>query len=197
MTRDVASSPHNDEGRLVLVVGPSGAGKDTLIDLVREACAGDAAVVFPTRAVTRDASVHEANVSLSPVAFEQARECGEFALHWHAHGLWYGVPKSIVDDISQGRVVVVNVSRTVIDAARRLFPRVTVVVVTAPADILTARLAARNRAGDGRLDARLQRSDAVGRFDADVTINNVGAAETHARELLAVVRGYGVVAASG
>lgn len=41
-------------GRLVLVVGPSGAGKDTVLTLARDACRGT--VLFPRRVVTRPAS---------------------------------------------------------------------------------------------------------------------------------------------
>src|SRR3954453_16139425 len=99
-------------GRLVLVVGPSGAGKDTLIGFVRASCAKDTNVVFPKRIVTRDPSPFEDNRPLSPLEFEQARLRGELFIHWQAHGLCYGLPRSIDADIRAGRTVVVNVSRT-------------------------------------------------------------------------------------
>ena len=48
-------------GRLVLVVGPSGAGKDTLIAGARVKCLNNPTIVFPRRVVTRAASVAEDN----------------------------------------------------------------------------------------------------------------------------------------
>ena len=42
-------------GPLVLVVGPSGAGKDTLIGGAKAALAGRADVCFPRRVITRPA----------------------------------------------------------------------------------------------------------------------------------------------
>ena len=99
-------------GRFIVVVGPSGAGKDTLIGSARVACADDGSVVFPTRVVTREASAFEDNEQISLDAFRQARTRGDFAVHWEAHGHCYALPRAIDDDIRAGRTVVANVSRT-------------------------------------------------------------------------------------
>ena len=48
-------------GRLILVVGPSGAGKDTLLGLAKAACAEDSGIVYPRRVITREASSSEDN----------------------------------------------------------------------------------------------------------------------------------------
>ena len=105
-------------GRFIVVVGPSGAGKDTLIGLARAACADDGNVVFPRRLVTREASAFEDNEQISLDAFRQARTRGDFAVHWEAHGHCYALPRTVDDDIRAGRTVVANVSRTVVDAIR-------------------------------------------------------------------------------
>jgi ribose 1,5-bisphosphokinase len=177
------------QGRLVLIVGPSGAGKDTLIGLAQGACADDRSIVFPRRVVTREASMHEDNTPISPAEFEQAVSRGDFALHWDAHGLRYGVPRSIVSDLDAGRAVVVNVSRTIIAAARRTFANIIVVMITAPAEVLAGRLAARSRSSDGKLDDRLRRSVDLLDSVPDTTISNTGRPEDHARELLRIIKG--------
>jgi ribose 1,5-bisphosphokinase len=174
-------------GRLVLVVGPSGAGKDTLIGLAQAACAGDGNVVFPQRVVTREASAHENNEAVSATVFGQMLARGDFAFQWEAHGLRYGLPRSVADDIRAGRAVVVNVSRTIVDSARRSYAHVTVVSVTAPPDILAQRLAARARPSDGQLGDRLRRT--IVSAEPDVVINNVESADNHATELLKAIKG--------
>ncbi len=174
-------------GRLVLVVGPSGAGKDTLLNLTRAACAGDAGIVFPRRVVTREASLAEDNAQVSPDAFRAALARGEFAMHWEAHGHCYALPRAIDDDIRAGRTVVVNASRTVIETMRRLYADIVVVLITAPPDVLERRLAMRARGSDGSIEERLRR--AVDEAAPDATIVNVGAAEDHARRLLEIIRG--------
>lgn len=174
-------------GRLVLVVGPSGAGKDTLIGLARARCAARSDIVFPARAVTREASQYENNRSVSPDDFAQEAASGAFALWWYAHGHGYGIPKAIDDDLRAGRTVVANVSRGVTSEARGRYANVNVVNVTAPAGVLAERLAARSRSSDGSLAARLSRADRGKDLKADVVINNVGAAETGAAELCAVI----------
>jgi ribose 1,5-bisphosphokinase len=175
-------------GRLLLVIGSSGAGKDTLLGLAKAACADDMNIVFPRRVVTREASSSEDNESLSPDAFQRALQQGAFAMHWEAHGHCYALPKAIDDDIRAGRTVIVNVSRMVVEAIRRSYADVVVVSITAPPQILAERLATRARSSDGQIEARLRRivEDAA---RPDVTISNVSSAEYHARQLVRIIKG--------
>lgn len=175
-------------GRLVLVVGPSGAGKDTLLRLAQAACADDHDIVFPRRIVTRASSADEDNIALSPDEFARAREHGDFAVHWDAHGHSYALPLEINDDIRAGRAVVVNVSRTVIAALRQNYANVVVVAITAPPDVLAQRLAARARHSDGNIADRLARTVDDASANADVTILNAGGADYHGRQLVRVIR---------
>lgn len=187
---DLAANPEAEAkigpGRLVLVVGPSGAGKDTLLGLARAALSADPDVTFARRVVTRGASAAEDNVQVTVEAFRAARARGDFAIDWEAHGLHYALPLAIDDDIRAGRCVVANISRTVIPALRAAYADVVVVSITAPPEVLAARLAARGRASDGPLGDRLKRS--VATAGADVTIENVGAADVHAAELIRAIK---------
>jgi len=185
--RPVAIGP----GRIVLVVGPSGAGKDTLLNLARSACADDDKIAFPRRVVTRQASQAEDNDELSLDAFRKAQAAGEFAVHWEAHGHCYGLPRRVEDDIRAGRAVVVNVSRTVIDTVRRAYADVVVVSITAPPEILAERLKMRARGSDGRIEERLSRAVDDALAAPDVIIVNVGDAAVHARRLVKIIKGAG------
>ncbi len=177
-------------GRLVLVVGPSGGGKDTLIAGAKSASAGDAAVVFPRRVVTRPGSSFEDHATLETGAFRQAVAEGAFALWWEAHGHAYGIPSSIDGDIRAGRTVVCNVSRGIVGPARQRYANVTAVLVTAPEAILQQRLAGRKRASDGDIGSRIARSaKPETAVHADVTIENIGPAEDGIRLLLDAIRG--------
>lgn len=178
-------------GRLVLVVGPSGAGKDTLLRLARAACIEDHDIVFPRRVVTRESSADEDNVAVSPDEFLRALERGDFAVHWEAHGHCYALPRNLNDDIRSGRAVVANVSRTVIGALRKAYANVVVVAITAPPDVLAQRLAARARHSDGNITERLTRSVEDASAQADVTILNAGSAEYHGHQLLRVIKNQG------
>jgi ribose 1,5-bisphosphokinase len=175
-------------GRLILIVGPSGAGKDTLITLARNACRDDPDVVFPRRVVTRATSAHEDHDTLSPEYFEEAARMGAFALHWSAHGLRYGIPIAIDADIGRDRTIVCNVSRTIVEQARSRYAAVIPVLITAPDDVLAARLAARGRETGSGVDGRIRRTAAIDpRFQADFAISNVGDPQVAAAELLSII----------
>ena len=176
-------------GRLVLVVGPSGAGKDTLLSVARAACADDRTVVFPRRVITREASASEDNDEVSIGTFQEALARGEYAMHWEAHGHCYALSRAMEDEIRSGRTVVANVSRTVIGAARRAYADVVVVLITAPPNVLAERIAMRARSSDGIAENRLRRTVEDASAVPDVTIVNTGSAEYHARRLVRIIKG--------
>lgn len=145
-------------GALVLVVGPSGAGKDTLIGGAMAAFAGDDRFVFPRRIVTRVAvKALEDHDSVAPAQFAADKAAGRYALDWEAHGLCYALPAAIVEAMADGRVVVANVSRHVVPAALAKFGNAHVLLVTARREIRAARLAGRGRESTADVAARLGR----------------------------------------
>jgi ribose 1,5-bisphosphokinase len=171
-------------GALVLVVGPSGAGKDSLLGAAQAILADDTRIVFPRRAVTRESSSFENNVAISRTDFDRAVATGEYALWWCAHDNGYGIDRAIDRDIEAGKVVVVNVSRTIIADARKKYQKAAVVLITAPADVLAARLAGRGRDSDGNLGDRLKRSSLATEGEPDLVVSNVGTVEEGARTLV-------------
>jgi ribose 1,5-bisphosphokinase len=172
-------------GRLVLIVGPSGAGKDTLIDIARAALHANPKIEFPSRVVTRASSTTEENIVVSSLAFAANAALGLYSLSWHAHGLDYGVPRSIEASVQTGMTVVVNVSRRVIPDARTTFANVAVAYIDAPVDLRAMRLAKRGRETKAEVTERLATSDnALALRDADIVITNDAAPEIAGRQLI-------------
>lgn len=163
----------------VLVVGPSGVGKDTLIDGARAALADNPGVVFVRRDITRPAEAGgEDHQPVTESEFLRREQAGDYVLSWRAHGLCYGVPVEILQDLAAGRRVVVNVSRGVIDEARRRLPAVRVVSVSADPDQLAERLRGRGRESEVEIADRIARAQAYGVAGDDViALRNDGSRE--------------------
>ena len=71
-------------GTLIYLMGPSGSGKDSLINAARPYLAERGCDVM-RRVITRSAeSVGEDAVGVSPEAFESLKHQRAFALHWQA-----------------------------------------------------------------------------------------------------------------
>jgi ribose 1,5-bisphosphokinase len=139
--------------KLFAVVGPSGAGKDTLMQV--------AAIRRPDlhiarRVITRPAVAGGEDFDgVSEHEFASRSAAGEFALSWQAHGLSYGIPTA---QLSGAKVVLFNGSRAVLQTARDLFADLRVIEVTAPSELLAQRLAARGRETADDVLARLKRA---------------------------------------
>lgn len=176
-----------DPGSLVMIVGPSGAGKDTLMQMALAALT-DAPGRGPRlrvarRVVTRPASAHEDHDTLSDEVFAAEEAAGGFALSWRAHGLSYGITQAEADCRSD--VVVANVSRMAVEQGRRLTNRSYVVLITAPPQVLGERIKARGR--DAAAGSRQDRQD-LDRLvadTADLVIVNAGTPAEGAAPLIA------------
>ncbi|MGH7125693.1 MAG: phosphonate metabolism protein/1,5-bisphosphokinase (PRPP-forming) PhnN [Stellaceae bacterium] len=177
-------------GMLILVVGPSGAGKDTLISGARVALKGDARFVFPRRAITRPRVVGaEDSETMAPGAFAAALAAGAFALTWRAHGLSYGIPVAIEAALAQGRTVVVNVSRAVIPEARQRYQPLHVVEAWAQPEVLAERLADRGRESDMEIADRLARTSPIEVEGPDVTrVPTTGTVAESLERFLSILR---------
>lgn len=180
----------------MLVVGPSGAGKDTLMDAARAVLAGDGRFAFARRLITRQAMAGaEDHDSCGEIEFAGAQARGELALSWRAHGLSYGIPVRELAGIARGQVVIVNISRAEIAEAERLAARVAVVNITAPIEVLARRLAARGRESEADIAARLAREAPLRPERAElVSIQNDRSVAEAANEFVALLKGLSPVA---
>lgn len=166
------------------IVGPSGAGKDTLIQgalLARQ----DLRLV--RRVVTRPTDAGgEDFYGVTPQDFLTRRDRGDFVLHWEAHGLSYGIPKAQIETPGD---VIFNGSRAALPLAVRAFPGLSVILITAPTAVLADRLAQRGRETAADIRARLSRA----RFEmppgiAYRTVHNDASPEDGISRLLAALQ---------
>jgi len=165
---------------LILIVGPSGAGKDTLLDAAREASADDPRLHFVRRVITRPVEAGgEEHEAVTEAEFAQR----DFTLHWQAHGLSYGIPAAAIKD---GVAVVASVSRTVIADAASRFP-VRVIEVTAPPAILAERLSSRRRESQADIAKRLARTVPLPANVPIDTVMNDGSLEVGIARFLAAL----------
>lgn len=177
-------------GRMVLVVGPSGAGKDTLMSALRDRLKDRPDVHFARRAITRDCDPDaEDHETLTRTEFDRLVAKGETALSWEAHGLGYVIPQTCDARICAGGTVIANGSRRVLQRAAEKYETAIVLVVTAPVEVLAQRLAARGRESRADIEKRLQRADLEPQDVANlVRIENTGTIEDGVERMLSALR---------
>ncbi len=176
-----ALAPATDaaRGMAIVVVGPSGAGKDSVMAHAARHLAGDDRFVFARRVITRPTDAGgEAHIGVDEATFARMKGEGAFCVAWEAHGLCYGVPMEVKAEVERGRVVLVNGSRQALPAFVAAFSRLTVVTITAHAEVRAERLARRGRESGDAIAGRLERQPRMPDLPVDgVTIDNSGPLE--------------------
>lgn len=143
------------QGRLIGVVGPSGVGKDTVMQALSRS---RPTLGLVRRAITRSGrAIGEDCEVVSEAEFDARCARGDYALHWRAHGLRYGVPRDVETQLAAGKDLLVNLSRSVLLEAQERFPGFMTLVLTASEDVLRARLLQRGRESLSEIDGRLER----------------------------------------
>lgn len=174
-----------NHGVMVVVVGPSGAGKDTLMDFAAARLFRHDRVHFVRRVITRSSDAGgENHDGVTDEEFDRRQLAGEFSVSWQAHGLKYGIPSTVNQRLARGDVVIANGSRSALAHFKAAFPSLKVVNIVARPDILAERLENRGRENRDEILARLQRGslEVCGDFDV-ITIDNSGLLEVSGKAL--------------
>jgi len=141
------------QGRLIAVVGPSGVGKDSVMEGLATACPS---LQLIRRTITRSPDLGgEDYDAVSVLEFNRLVSAGNFAVHWGAHDLFYGIPVSIIERLSTGTDCLVNFSRTALVSGAAVFPKFEVLNITASPSTLAARLRSRGRETEEQIEKRL------------------------------------------
>ncbi|WP_044414941.1 AAA family ATPase [Halarcobacter anaerophilus] len=137
--------------KIVLIIGPSGAGKDTLIKEAKKEFKEK--INFVKRYITRESDVNESNYYIDEYAFEILRHNSYFASSWNAHGNFYGIPKRFI----KNGINLISISRGRIKDFENLYEKVYTINITLPKEILKQRLLKRGRENKEDIEKRVQR----------------------------------------
>ncbi|MBY9016758.1 MAG: phosphonate metabolism protein/1,5-bisphosphokinase (PRPP-forming) PhnN [Candidatus Lokiarchaeota archaeon] len=170
----------NYPGLLILVIGNSGSGKDSIIsEVVKRFPSNLKEIHLTQRYITRASSEKEKSIAISPKIFKEMSLHNKFTLEWHIYDLDYGVPIDIDDWLKKGDPVIVNVSRTVVKKARSIYRNILVVFIKVPFEITFQRIKERARESGKQLQERIQRAKDNQTFpDADFIVDNSGELES-------------------
>lgn len=160
--------------RLVYVIGPSGAGKDSVLGALQASLLPERQWLhWARRSITRPATAGgEQHEPMDLPVFDAAEQAQAFALNWSANGLRYGIRHAELAPLTQRKWVFVNGSRGFLPGLLQQYPSATVVHLTASPNVLRQRLLARGRESPADIDARLARASAFRAPAGAIEIHN-------------------------
>jgi guanylate kinase len=181
---------------LVIVSGPSGVGKDTVIEAFRRLPGTDHVfhVVTSTTRGRREGEVDGVSYDfLTSERFAAVREAGGFLEHAEVHGNWYGTPWATVREaLAAGRDVMLKIDVQGAATVKDQIPDAVLIFLVPPSlEELFERLVARATETVDELETR-QRNAAIelaraGDYDY-LVVNETGEVSRTAERILAIMR---------
>lgn len=184
-------SKSDREAFLIVISGPSGVGKTTLVDRVLGMDRSLRESVSATTRAPREGEVHGAHYFfVTTEEFEDMIESEELIEWAEVHDEYYGTPRDFIEEqLEQGNDVVLNIDIQGGNSVKKAFPDAVTVFILPPSfEALEARI--RNRGEDENIDidARLEtaRNEITASEDYDYVVVNDDL-NTAATELYAIV----------
>lgn len=149
-------------GRVVILSGPSGVGKDTVIDAWRAVNPLVRRVVACTTRAPREGEVHGVDYTfLSPEEFDQKAARGEFLEHKIVHGKGYATPRDQVDRlVAEGCIALLKIDVQGASEVREKLPGVLSIFLLPPSrDELAARIQGRGTETEEQRQRRLKTAE--------------------------------------
>ncbi len=176
--------------RLYFLVGPSGVGKDTLLNHLKKNQYSDHQPLVAHRYITRPVREGDENhIELSDFDFYQRKEAGLFLFDWESHGNKYAIGKEARKWVKQGQNVIVNGSRNYLASALKIYAKTTPIWITVSEQILRERLAQRGRETEEEIELRIKRNRELEskKMDNCVYINNDQSVEDTVGQIIALI----------
>ncbi len=194
MSEDEIYTPCDDAPLLIVISGPSGVGKDTVIDHMKEHGLPFHFVVTATTRAPRASETHGVDYFfLSKDEFAEMIEQDELLEYAIVYNDYKGIPKQQVRDaLKSGKDVVMRIDVQGAATIRRLCPEALLVFLTTQdEDELADRLRARKSETDDGLNLRIatarQELKRIGIFDY-VVVNRDGRLDETVDTILAIIR---------
>lgn len=145
--------------KAILVVGPSGAGKDTLLRAARDYFKSEKMIGFAKRCITRPPDANEDNYYVNELGFTILEKSSYFISTWRAHGNCYGIPRNQLSTGFEEESKIVSISRSAIQDFEQACNNPVTLIVTASKEKLEQRLLTRGRESVNKVRERLQHAD--------------------------------------
>ena len=147
--------------KILLITGPSGAGKDSLLRIASLHFKEDQRFTFVRRYITRQPDANEQNFFVDSAAFSLLSINNFFISRWQAHGNLYGIPRNELPEPHENKLAVISISRGNTGDFENVFDQVITLGVEVDPDILHRRLQARGREDEKGIEERLCRQNSA------------------------------------